>query len=264
VGAAILRFVPRHWFLTPRWILAAFAIVVVSATCIRLGIWQLDRLDQRRAFNAQVQRGRSAQPVPVRTVLPAGRPSDVEATAYRRVHAGGAYQADREIVLFGRTLDGRPGNHLLTPLELPNGDILVVDRGWVPIELDTPPVDEAAPPRGTVELTGVLVPSEDGPGPDGTGTVGSIDVDAIGRALGETTLPMYLQLEEQSPPQGALPEPVGLPPLTEGPHLSYAVQWFIFASIALIGFAVLVRKTAREQRGAGRSAADRDAQVPSA
>ncbi|MEX2275489.1 MAG: SURF1 family protein [Actinomycetota bacterium] len=239
---------PR-WFLTPRWIFATLAIVAVSATCIRLGIWQLDRLEQRRSFNAQVERGRRAAPVPVRELVPEGRVAAEESAAYRRVRAIGTYQTDRGFILFGRTLEGRPGNHVLTPLELPDGEVLLVDRGWVPIELDQPPVAQALPPRGTVEVAGVLVPSEEGEGPDESGIVGAIDVSSIGEALGEATLPMYLLLEQQVPPQpGELPEPVLLPALSEGPHLSYAVQWFIFASIALIGFGVILRKAAREQR----------------
>ena len=95
------------------------------------------------------------------------------------------------------------------------------------------------PPRGTVELTGVLVPSEEGEGPDETGTVGAIDVAAIGDALRRPPCSMYLQLEAQTPPQPGehARDRSHSHRLSEGPHLSYAVQWFLFASIALIGFA---------------------------
>ncbi|HEX5950122.1 MAG TPA: hypothetical protein VFZ96_03895, partial [Actinomycetota bacterium] len=60
--------------------------------------------------------------------------------------------------------------------------------------------------------------------------------------------PLAMQLEEQSPAQdGDMPVVVPRPELDEGPHLSYAVQWFIFATIALVGFVVLARREARDR-----------------
>jgi surfeit locus 1 family protein len=222
-------------------------VVAVAALFVRLGFWQLDRLEQRRAFNARVQAGSTAPPAALDTALSASAP------AFRRITAEGRYLTGGEVILFGRTLDGRPGNHVLTPLADTSGATVLVDRGWVPIELDRPRDPSTLPPPDA-RVTGVLVPSEDGAPPDAEGTVGAIDVDAIASALPVSSRPTveryYVRLSSQDPPpSGELPRPVPLPALSEGPHLSYAVQWFLFAAIALVGFVVLLVRVAREGPG---------------
>jgi len=244
---------PR-FLLTPRWILLFVFAVLVAGVCVRLGIWQLHRLDERRTYNAEVTAG-LAQPTATAEDLFAHAGSDASALAYRRAEATGTYDPPHEVLLYGRALDGEPGNHVLTPLVLSSGEVLLVDRGWVPIRLDTPPVAEAAPPSGTVTVTGVLQPGAEGGSAeierDPSGrllTVREIDLGALSDEVGTELEPLYLLLETQDPPQpGALPRPAPLPELTEGPHLSYALQWFTFATIALIGFVILVRREVKDR-----------------
>jgi surfeit locus 1 family protein len=235
--------------------------VLVIATCISLGIWQIARLHQKQQFNAAVTAGLSRSPAPVSTLLPAG--VDPDAVRYRRVEATGTYDVAHEVVLYGRTQDDQAGNHLLTPLELDDGGAILVDRGWVPLEIDEPGSAPAAPPTGEVTIEGVLFASEgDAPGPVGTAsspstTMARVDLARIQAQLPYRIEPVYLLLQEQTPAQtGGLPAPSPLPELSEGPHLSYAIQWFTFAAIALVGFVVLARreddegsKTDREQVG---------------
>ncbi len=246
---------PPRFLWTPRWLgLLAFALLV-AATCVRLGIWQLDRLAQRRAMNAEIRAGLAAAPVGLGAL--AGE--DPARLAYRRVVVSGRYDPSREVLLYGRALDGRPGHHVLTPLLLdePTGgaEAVLVDRGFVPYELDTPPIGPAAPPAGPVAVAGFLLPA---PGeadvvidraPDGRPlTVAHDEPSRIGRELGLLLFPLPLQLERQDPPQpGELPVPVPPPELSEGPHLSYAIQWFTFATIALVGYVLLVRREIRDR-----------------
>lgn len=223
------------------------AALVVVATCVRLGFWQLDRLEQRRAFNALV-RARQAMPAePIGRLLPArgaARPDDV---AYRTATAEGRYDPAREVLLFGRSLDGRPGSHVLTPLLLPDGRALVVDRGWVPLDVEEAPASRAAPPAGEVRLEGVLLPPEsDDPAALAGDRMDRVSLAALSRRLPYPLLPVYLELRRQEPPPGPLPHPAPLPELTEGPHLSYAAQWFLFAAVAVGVYGALVR---RELRG---------------
>jgi cytochrome oxidase assembly protein ShyY1 len=132
--------------LRPRWIgLTVFAVVVVGI-CVRLGLWQLDRLEGRRDANARYAEGLAEPPRPLEDLLDSG-----DRLAYRRAVATGRYDPEREVILYGRTLDGVAGNHVLTPHVLADGRAVIVDRGWVPIEMDRPPVD-AAPPAGEVEV----------------------------------------------------------------------------------------------------------------
>lgn len=247
--------------LEPRWILGALLALVVAAGCASLGLWQLRRLDERRAFNASVKRAVGSDPVPLsRAVARANDPADL---AYRRVSVSGTYDPEREVVVFGRTLAGRTGSEVLTPLVQAGGSAVMVDRGWVPLDLDTPPVVGAAPPAGRVQAEGILWPPEaEGEVDDGAAPVvqlGRIDLERLRGQLPYRIEPVYLRLLAQRPPNSlALPMPVPLPALDEGPHLSYAVQWFIFGSIAVVGYGVLAARELRDRarRGASERASD--------
>lgn len=248
-----------RFLLTPRWLgLFAFAVLVV-ATCVRLGFWQLDRLEQRRALNATIRQGLAAPPVPLDALAGVGS----DRLGYRRVEVTGTYDPEHEVLLYGRALNGEPGHHVLTPLllerPLDGARAILVDRGWVPFELGTPPVAPAAPPGGTVTVAGFLLPS---PGeadvvierdPSGRPlTVAHDEPAAIGPELGLSLFPLALQLQRQTPPQPSdLPAPVPPPELSEGPHLSYAIQWFTFAAIAVVGCVLLVRRELRDRARAG-------------
>ncbi len=139
---------------------------------------------------------------------------------------------------------------MLTPLVLTGGRAVLVDRGWVPFDLDTPPVSRAAPPPEQVEVMGFLSPNE--PGADSnTDAFTKVDLDAIGHQLPYELVPWYLTLQEQAPAQPAgLPAIVPPPALEDGPHLSYAFQWFAFGTIAAIGYTILARREVLDRRGA--------------
>lgn len=236
--------------LRPRWIgLTVFAVVVVTG-CVRLGVWQLDRLDDRRELNDRLVAGLEAAPAPLDTLV-----ADSGALDYRRAVATGRYDTEHEVILYGRSLDGQAGNHVLTPLVTADGRAIVVDRGWVPLEMNEPPVAAATPPSGNVEVVGTLFPDQPGgageiqPG-DRITTVSTVDIEAIARDLPYELAPWFLQLQTQSPAAGSLPVPEPPPELTEGPHLGYAFQWFAFATIAAVGYGVLVRREVIEQRAA--------------
>jgi surfeit locus 1 family protein len=223
--------------------------VVVAAICVRLGVWQLDRLDQRRAFNTDVRAALASDPVALASVLAGG-----EDPAYRRVSASGRWDRTHELILFGRSLDGRPGNHVVTPFLLEDGRAVLVDRGWVPTEVSEPPVTgDAAAADGPVRIEGIVLPSADADADADADAaseplppqVRAIDVGALDAAIPAALVAdVYLLLEQQSPP-ASRPVPAPLPELTEGPHLSYAIQWFAFAGIALIGYGLLARRGGR-------------------
>ncbi len=235
--------------LAPRWIaLTMFAIAAV-VVCVMLGLWQLDRLEERRALNERIEAGLAAAPAPLVDLLDLGGALD-----HRRAVASGSYDVAHEVILYGRTLEGQPGNHVLTPLVLDDGTAIVVDRGWVPFEMDEPPVAEAAPPDGEVKVEGALLAPQPGgagsiqPGADRVTTVRSVDVEAIARDVPYDLVPWFLQMQAQTPPPGELPVPEPPVELTQGPHLSYALQWFAFATIAAVGYAILVRREFTDRR----------------
>jgi surfeit locus 1 family protein len=196
------------------------------------------------------------------------RGADPDALVYRRVSVSGTYETEREVLLAARTLDGRAGHHVLTPLRTEDGLLVVVDRGWVPLEESDPPVAAAAPPSGVVEVDGLLLPSEParraGAFGDGSGLefVSAVDLDRLGGWLGEPLAPLSVRLQDQRPGNaGALPVPAPLPETNEGNHLSYAIQWFLFAGVVAVGFPLLVRRTARD-RGVEKDRQDARLQEP--
>jgi cytochrome oxidase assembly protein ShyY1 len=242
-----------RFLLTRRWIVAAVVVLTAVVTMVELGLWQLRRHDEVRSRNALVEERLSSSVVPVEAVLGTGR--DPAAATYRRVSLEGTYDVASEVAVDNRSSEGRPGRHLLTPLRAAAGTALIVDRGWIP--LDTDP-STARPPAGRATVVGVLFPSERKgalePQIAPTGKLARfprIDVARIGRQLAYPTYPLYLRLESQAPgQQGTLPILAGLPSLTDGPHLPYAVQWFLFATVAVTVFAALIRREARRRQRA--------------
>jgi surfeit locus 1 family protein len=241
--------------LTLRGALGAAFILAACAVCVRLGFWQLDRLEQRRARNAVVQAGMSQPPRPIDAALAAEMRRDPTRLVYRRVTARGRYLPQGEMVLRARVEGGRPGVHLATPLLL-DGDsaIILVNRGWVPAPDASTPPERPAPPAGTVVVSGTLqvVPvTEDGGSrsvsPRGDTTYRRMDLGTARRRVGPV-LPMYVQLVPDSGAARALPVAVPPPPLDEGPHLGYAVQWFSFALIGVVGLFILLRSQRNERR----------------
>lgn len=220
---------------------------IVAAVCIALGFWQLQRLADRRALNAAIERERSRDPV----LIPTAAGGEVE--PYTPVRASGTFDTEREVLVYGRSLDGEPGHLVVTPLVFQDGTAVLVIRGWVPFDHQTVPVTDAAAPAGELTIHGFLVPDEgDGStAPDESGVIGRLDVEGIGSTLPYPVLAPAIRQTEQAPPQPSeLPIPLPQEELSEGPHLSYAIQWFCFAAIAVVGAVILVRRERRSPRAA--------------
>ena len=238
-----------RFLLRPRWLAGLGLVVLVAVTFARLGVWQLHRLDERRAYEDLVASRLAAAPAPLEGVLAGGVGADE--IRYRRVIASGTFDTAHEVILYGRTQGDQSGNHVLTPLLLGDGTAIAVDRGWVPFEDDDPPLADAAPPDGVVRVSGVLFPSEVDTTSGGspavpTTTFAKVDLGALGAEVPYPLAPVYLLLGSQEPPASALPIVAPLPdPASAPPHLSYAIQWFTFATIAVVGFVVLVRREYR-------------------
>jgi len=236
-------------------IVLTVATIVVAATCIRLGFWQLSRLHGRKQANRGIAAAETLPPAPLSALL--AQAHDPVALRFRRVEVTGTYDASREVLLYGRdATTGEAGNHVLTPLVLPDGSAVVIDRGWVPLDATVPVTGDGAAPAGRVTVSGVVFP----PDALSTPTQGAspvvrmikVDLGVLGGQLPYRILPIYLLLQTQTPPQpGRLPEPPPLPELTNGPHFSYAVQWFSFAAIAVLGYGVVLHRERREARQTG-------------
>ncbi len=246
--------------LRPQWILLHLGALAGLAVMISAMFWQLDRLQQKQDRNALVEQ-RTAQPVvDVREVLAAtDGPEQVDAVEYRIVTATGRYAVEDEVFVRNRTFDGSPGAWVLTPLVLDDGTAVVVNRGWIPASNTSPTLPEGAEaPAGTVTVDGLLLPGQSRGSfgaADATGerlpTLARADLLRLQQQVEADLFPAYLQvLPTTGEPFGVLPRPIPAPERGEGPHRGYAGQWFLFAVIWVIGYPLLIRRSAqRRARG---------------
>jgi surfeit locus 1 family protein len=244
----------RHPLLTPKWIVSHVLMAGAIGLAIWAGFWQLDRLDQRKDRNAQIEARQAEPEVGISELVSAGDLYSVaDAVRYRNVRAAGRYQLDDEVLVRNRSLEGSAGFWVLTPLLFGDGSAVVVNRGWVPFSMGPgQPRGDATAPVGSVEVSGVV---------EETVTAGRFQVsdsaagrlDSLARVdlaryadqLDYPILPVYIRLVDQVPAQGSgLPARLPEPDLGEGPHLSYAVQWFSFALIGAVGYPLILRPLA--------------------
>lgn len=248
------RFALRPW-----WIVSHVVVLAIIVAFVNLGVWQLRRLDEVRDRNAQLAARIAEDPVDIGTLLP-GAGVDVGVVEDRRATATGTYRADEAVLIRGRSLDDAPGSWVVVPLELDDGRVLAVTRGWINNDgrYSAVPDEYRAVPDGEVTVEGLLLRSQErgtlGPTdpPDGTLTsLARVDLARLDQQVDGDLLPVWLQLTAAEP--GApdpSPRPLALPDVNdEGPHLSYAVQWFIFTTIAVGGYPLILRRAARERTG---------------
>jgi len=245
----------------PKWIVRHLAVVVLVVTMVLLGLWQLRRLDEKREIKATVEARQSQPAGDIERVVPAGASvgdDAVGAVEHRSVTATGTYADDDTFVVENRTFNGASGAWVLTPLVLDDGRAVVVNRGFLGFDRDGAIVPPSAP-EGAVSVDGVLLTSERrgrfGPTDPSSGrlaVLARVDLERVADQVDYEVLPAYLQRVTSDPDEvtaeGA-PElvPLGLPEPSEGPHLSYAVQWFTFTTIAVVGYALLLRRVARDE-----------------
>lgn len=211
-------------------VVGAIVALAVAIVCVRLGVWQLDRLGQRRAKNAVVAARLALPPIEL-----GGRGIPADSALQRRIVVRGVYDFARERVRPGRSFDGTPGVALVTPLRLPDGSAVLVDRGWVPSP-DAYHVDQTVyrePDTATVEGLGIIPPRGHG----------DVDPGRLRDSLPYPLLPFAVQQTGVAPLRRGLPRRWAPPGLDDGPHLSYAIQWFSFALIIVVGTTALLRKT---------------------
>jgi cytochrome oxidase assembly protein ShyY1 len=230
----------KRTLLTPKWILFHILIVASVVVMINLGFWQLNRLDERKAFNAEVRSHSQSTVQPLEELLARG--DNYDQLEWYPVRVQGEYLADMAITIVNRSQDGAAGRNSVVPLRTVNGDLVLINRGFVPFSIDIPP-----PATGSVTVTGFArapqkrsaVGAVDADRP-GTVEFQRIDIPVIERAMSADFLPMYIQRLDSDPPEGDWPARVTNPPLDNGPHLSYAGQWFFFSAVAVIGWVVVL------------------------
>ena len=240
--------------MTPRALLVAVVAIVLAGVCVRMGAWQMSRWQQKRHANAALRASLAAPAVAVRTA------ADLRAApAQRRLRLEGTFDESRQVLVSDRWRDERPGVELLTPLRLAGGGAVMVDRGWLPSAdaITARPQDHPEPgarvltalrialPRGARHAAWSRLPG----GPPELWSVRALDADSLGAHEPDAVSGWLLQALPDSTPH-ALPLRSAPEPADESMHLSYALQWSLFALAFLAGAAlVAVREHAAAAAG---------------
>jgi len=222
---------------SPRWAGYLALVVVFAVACSALGTWQLNRRAEALAEVARIDANYDAEAVPVTEALPDLAGFDVD-QRWQVVALSGEYLGDEEIVVRNRPFEGSSGFEVITPFRLDDGTVFMVDRGWIAQASDGRPSDYAAPPTGRVQIDARLKAGEDRiAGRTSTGIeFATIDLTELADRVGEPAYTGAYGVLVQSAADAADPPLAAARPVRdEGPHLSYALQWFVFALLGFIG-----------------------------
>jgi surfeit locus 1 family protein len=229
--------------LRPRWVAGHLLVLVLSASFVALGFWQLARNHHKQTL---VREARTAYAAPAPDVSA----NDIQTGG--RVQASGRYDPSHDIVLRNRVHNGKDGHDILTPLVLADGSAVMVDRGWV----GTAATGTVDTQRGPVVVRGLARASSPLSTQDAvTTTAGElslprVDLTRIAQGLPKRLQPIWIEAQSQSPPPSAaapaLPEP---PPPDQVNHMQYAIEWFSFAAIGIIGWPIALVAFARRRGG---------------
>ena len=247
--------------LSRSWWKTTLIVVTAVVVMVRLGIWQLDRLEQRRSFNARVLE-QQAQAL-LELSGPALQDTHLEDMEYRQVVVTGEYDHAHEVVLRNQVWENELGVHVLTPLKIEDSDqTVLVNRGWIPFEdFQNHDLGKYAEP-GRVLVKGIIRAPQTRPQIGGRADpipqrgdppLLAWNVANVAAIAAQTPYPLLLVYIQQAPDQNWTRMPYRSLPeleLTEGPHMGYALQWFIFATILGVGYPVYIR---REEKTSAKS-----------
>ncbi|MCX5383219.1 SURF1 family protein [Streptomyces sp. NBC_00083] len=247
-----------RFLLSRQWVLVTLLALALIPTMIELGFWQLHRHEHKVAQNTLIADNLKAQPVAVTELTSPGH-TVPRSDYWRKVSATGTWDTADEVVVRRRTAaDGRVGYHVLTPFVLADGPTVLVNRGWIADngnQLDFPKIPP--PPRGKVTITGRLMADQT------TAASGIKDVKGLPprqvmlissaqqtKALGRPVLGGYIEQTAPEPPDDS-PELIPAPDDSSiGPHMAYAVQWWLFSAAVPVGWFILVRREKQDREAA--------------
>ncbi|MFJ9957824.1 SURF1 family cytochrome oxidase biogenesis protein [Streptomyces avermitilis] len=255
-----------RFLLSRQWVILTLVTLALIPTMIELGFWQLHRHEHRVALNTVIGNSLAATPVPAESLTSPGATVKHD-DLYHRVTAKGTFDTAHEVVARRRTnVDGEVGFHVLTPFVLDDGKVILVNRGWIPangVQTEFPKIP--APANGEITVTGRLMPDET-TAESGIKNVQGLPARQImlissgqqAKALGKQVLGGYVELTSPRP-KGDSPELIPAPDHSDiGPHMAYAVQWWLFAAGVPVGWVVLAR---RERRDRAEAAAAKETEI---
>lgn len=238
-----------------RWTIYISLAVVFAIACAFLSNWQFSRNEERGRQLALVDANYDAAPVALEDVIPPGAALD-PGDQWQPVELVGRYVSDDQVLVRNRPHGGTAAFEVLVPFELDDGRVLLIDRGWVPPGEDRPEPDAVpAAPEGQVTVVARLKPGEPAPSSGRSapeGQVATINLPLVAAAISADTadaleLSAYAIMASEDPAPSSAPQQLESPSADPGPHLSYAIQWILFAIMGFV-FITYVIRTERKHR----------------
>ena len=226
----------------PKWIALHLAVALGVLVMVNLAFWQIDRLHQRQDFNSIISSRFDVAARPLDEVR-ADHPLAQDAE-WLKVQITGQYLTGEDIAVVNVSQDGQAGKDIVTPLLLPSGEILLVNRGFVSLKMSSPTA-----PSGNVSIEGRLRQSavrQKGAVTDAQ--IGElreaqrVDIARLAPQLPGPMYDMYAEMLGSNPPDSVDLSQIAAPILSNGPHLSYTVQWFFFSVCAIAGWVFAIRR----------------------
>ncbi|WP_127475297.1 SURF1 family protein [Microbacterium sulfonylureivorans] len=239
-----------------RWAIYVSLAVVFAIACAFLSNWQFSRNEERSAQLALVEANYDALPVPLAELIPPGGELDPE-DQWHPVLLVGEYVADEELLVRNRPHGGTSAFEVLAPFRLDDGRVLLIDRGWVAPGKDQPDPDSVpTPPEGEVTVIARLKPGEQLPSSGRSAPEGQVPTihlpliaDTVSADTGDALeLSAYGIMVSEDPAPASAPQALESPSEDPGPHLSYAIQWILFAVMGFVFIGYVIRTERRHRR----------------
>ena len=233
----------------PKWIAIHLLVIALVVVMVNLGKWQLNRHNERKDFNATLVQRFDAPIRPLDELLPNAKPQDIE---WMPTAITGTYLQGEDISMVNVSQNGVAGYNAVTPMLLEDGAVVLVNRGFLPLASAFP-----AAPSGEISLLGRIRASSErrtgavsDPATGELTEVQRIDIDRLQQQIDGELVPVYVQLLKSTPAEAPTLSTIVDPEFGNGPHLSYTVQWLVFALCAVGGWIALVRREMVKQKKA--------------
>ena len=229
-----------RFLLRPKWIAFHLLCLLGVVLMVNFSIWQFGRLSERREFNSEVRQRSALETVNISKL----DLSDPLAVQWRSAGAIGTYDPSEQVLILNRSQNGVAGLNVVTPLILDDGRAILVNRGFIGLSA-TPP----SAPSGTVRVLGTVQISEQRTAGRATQASGEqseffrLDIALLEEQIDYELLPVALVAKASEPSEGPTIAPINPPELSQGPHLSYAIQWLIFSAAVIVGWVLAIRKS---------------------
>ncbi len=229
-----------RFLLRPKWIAFHLLCLLGVVLMVNFSIWQFGRLSERREFNSEVRQRSALETVNISEL----DLSDPRALQWRTAGAIGTYDPSEQVLILNRSQNGVAGLNVVTPLILDDGRAILVNRGFIGLSA-TPP----SAPSGTVRVLGTVQISEQRTAGRATQASGEqseffrLDIALLEEQIDYELLPVALVAKASEPSEGPTIAPINPPELSQGPHLSYAIQWLIFSAAVIVGWVLAIRKS---------------------